>query len=205
MRNKILSGIALCALVLGGCSDKETTNPSITPNQTMTRAQLIGFQSCEELEVQLKGSLSARLENELRMQDNYYGGWMEDDMVAESGADGASDSANAGGGASDSGPREEGVDFSGTNNQDRIPRTIGHPPNNITHRQSSSVTWTYLPNVKVKKIPTLAAVPKTPASNGREAVGQASEIRATPLGHIPPTPIHTTNLMTHICSGVCAK
>ena len=83
----------------------------------MTRAQLIGFQSCEELEVQLKGALSARLENELRMQDNYYGGWMEDgDMVAESGDASANDSAS--GGASDSGPREEGVDFSGTNNQE---------------------------------------------------------------------------------------
>ena len=116
MRRKILSGIAICALALGACSDKEKTNPDITPNQSMTRAQLIGFQSCEELEVQLKGSLSARLENELRMQDNYYGGWMEGDVgMAEDGAEPSADSAGAGADSGSNEPREEGVDFSGTN------------------------------------------------------------------------------------------
>ena len=119
MRKKILSGIAICALALGACSDKETTNPEITPNQTLTRAQLIGFQSCEELEVQLKGSLSARLENELRMQDNYYGGWVDGDVgMAEDGAEPSADSASAGADSGGNEPREEGVDFSGTNNQE---------------------------------------------------------------------------------------
>ena len=54
MRIKILSSIAVCALALGACSDKDPVNPDITPNQSMTRAQLIGFQSCDELELQLK-------------------------------------------------------------------------------------------------------------------------------------------------------
>ena len=120
MKIKLLSSLAVCALALGACSDDDTTNPSITPNQSMTTAQLIGFQSCEELELQLKGSLSARLENELRMQNNnYYGGWADGgDMAAESADASASDSAGSGSGSNSSEPREEGVDFSGTNNQE---------------------------------------------------------------------------------------
>ena len=51
----------------------------------------------------------------------------------------------------------------------------------------------------------LAAVPITPASNGRDALAQASLIKDTPLGHMPPTPMQTTNRAIHNCSGVCAK
>ena len=52
------------------------------------------------------------------MQDNYYGGWLEGDMGAEDASAPTADSADGGSGAGDSGPREEGVDFSGTNNQE---------------------------------------------------------------------------------------
>lgn len=118
MRTKILTTLALCAVGLTACSSDDRDNPGITPNNAMTSAQLVGFQSCAELELQLKGALSARLENELRMQtDNYHrGGWMEDDMAAES-ADASADSGGNGSAPADGG-REEGVDFSGTNNQE---------------------------------------------------------------------------------------
>src|SRR4051812_38829959 len=53
--------------------------------------------------------------------------------------------------------------------------------------------------------PTFAAVPRTPATTGRDALDQASEASATPVGHIPPTPIPERNRSTRSCSALSAK
>src|SRR5688572_3811202 len=53
--------------------------------------------------------------------------------------------------------------------------------------------------------PTLAAVPSTPATSGREASDQASEASATPVGHMPPTPIPDKKRRSKSCSGLTTK
>jgi len=50
------------------------------------------------------------------------------------------------------------------------------------------------------RMPKLTPAPITPATTGREALGQHSETSTTPLGHIPPTPSPTKNRKTSICS-----
>ena len=83
-----------------------------------------------------------------------------------------------------------------------MPSIIGAPPINITHLQSSIETSrTYLPILPTTKIPTFAAAPIIPASNGLETLDHASLIKATPLGHMPPTPIHTIKRAIKSCQG----
>jgi hypothetical protein len=53
--------------------------------------------------------------------------------------------------------------------------------------------------------PTFAEVPSSPEIIGREASDQASEARATPVGHMPPTPMPARNRSSRTCSGVAAK
>jgi len=90
-----------------------------------TSPELKSYNSCEDLETELKTNIKERLRITMLQQiSNYYGGgmWIEDDMVFEDGmAEGApvaaADSADSGT-SSNSNNREEGVDFSGTNNQE---------------------------------------------------------------------------------------
>ncbi|CAI8259289.1 MAG: Uncharacterised protein [Methanobacteriota archaeon] len=86
-----------------------------------TSPELISYNSCEDLEIELKTNIKERMRITM-LQQNYGGGmWIEDDMVMEDGmAEGApvaADTADSGG-AANSNTREEGVDFSGTNNQE---------------------------------------------------------------------------------------
>ena len=50
-----------------------------------------------------------------------------------------------------------------------------------------------------------ADVPITPATSGRDRSDHASETSATPLGHMPPTPVQARNHSTSNCPGACAK
>ena len=89
-----------------------------------TSPELISYNSCDLLEEDIRENLKEKMRiNILQQSSDYYGGgmWIEDDMVFEDGmAEGApvaADSADSGA-SSNSNTREEGVDFSGTNNQE---------------------------------------------------------------------------------------
>ena len=86
-----------------------------------------------------------------------------------------------------------------------MPKTIGMPPSNITYSQLPSFTFHMRPATPTIKIPMFAAVPIIPASSGRETPDQTSLISATPLGHVPPTPIQTMKRTTKSCSDDCTK
>ncbi len=84
---------------LSGCADDGRP-----PVQTTT--QLIQYQSCNALETDLENQMISELYAQIEGYGSGGWGWGEDDS-----ADPASDGGNEGG-------REEGVDFSGTNNQE---------------------------------------------------------------------------------------
>ena len=93
---------------------------STVVQRSVASPQLAQFSDCEELETSLKSSIAEEYRIQLLQaveEEFYYGGgiWAEDDMVME--ADGAESSAS-----SNSAPttkRQEGTDFSGTNNQEQ--------------------------------------------------------------------------------------
>ena len=91
--------------------DKERSSP-----------ELISYNSCDYLEENIRTNMKERMRITMLQQiSNYYGGgmWSEDDMVMDGDvmvAESATDSATAG--SQNSNTREEGVDFSGTNNQE---------------------------------------------------------------------------------------
>jgi hypothetical protein len=58
--------------------------------------------------------------------------------------------------------------------------------------------------VASRKMPTLAEVPISPAAARRDRLDQASATRATPLGHMPPTPVQARYHSTSSCHGVWA-
>ena len=77
------------------------------------------FADCEDLEISLKSSIAEEYRIQLLQaveEEYYYGGgmWMEDDMVAESAMDGDANGASA-----PTVKRQEGIDYSGTNNQEQ--------------------------------------------------------------------------------------
>ena len=77
------------------------------------------FDDCEDLEISLKSSIAEEYRIQLlqAVEEEYYRGggmWMEDDMVAESAMDGDSNGASA-----PTVKRQEGTDYSGTNNQEQ--------------------------------------------------------------------------------------
>src|SRR5258707_710625 len=78
---------------------------------------------------------------------------------------------------------------SGTKKNAKIPKIKGAAPTSGAQRQSSGVMATWAASEFIRKSPILAAVPMTPASAGRDMLDHASETNATPLGHIPPTPV----------------
>lgn len=102
------------------CTDD--TNKIERPNfgNERSSAALTTFESCNELEAQLKTSILNDTEANLWMQyEDYlrYGyGWGMDDVAEGAGAPESADASSDGAGSS--GGREEGVDFSGTNNQE---------------------------------------------------------------------------------------
>ena len=81
--------------------------------------QLQIFQDCMSLEETLKASIEEEARTSLMQAVDevyYYGGmWMEDDVVMMDGDTAESSS----GGANSATPRQEGVDYSGTNNQEQ--------------------------------------------------------------------------------------
>jgi hypothetical protein len=101
----------IAAAGLTACDGGEA--PSVTRNRTS--ATLTAYQSCSELEADLRGNLREEMRTRLLQSREQWenGGywWGGDDLagVPEAGADG---------GRSDDGGRQEGVDFSGTNNQE---------------------------------------------------------------------------------------
>ena len=78
------------------------------------------FQDCLTLEENLKLSIEEEAKTSLMQAVDeiyYYGGWMEDDMLMD--GDVAEASGDSGGSSSTPTLRQEGVDFSGTNNQEQ--------------------------------------------------------------------------------------
>ena len=111
MTFKTTAVIALALLMAACGSTKDPVHIEIVRNRTSP--SLRGFASCSELEAQLKASLREELRIQLLMNQNSWGRGGIDDVAMESAdADSAGSSNDAGSG------REEGVDFSGTNNQE---------------------------------------------------------------------------------------
>ena len=115
----------LSMMVLSGCLapvdeefvlSKLPEDWTLKTERTVSTPQLIEYDSCDLMEMDLKASIAEEYRTQLLQaieETHYYGGW-GDDMVAESAMDGAgADSAGA------STKRVEGEDFSGTNNQEQ--------------------------------------------------------------------------------------
>ncbi|MDP6865007.1 MAG: beta-propeller domain-containing protein [Candidatus Poseidoniaceae archaeon] len=90
-------------------------------SRTIGSPQLMTYQGCEELEHALKVSIEEETRTNLiqAVEEIYYwgGGWMEDDVAMMDGAEGAPSADSNQGGTTR--VREEGVDYSGTNNQEQ--------------------------------------------------------------------------------------
>ena len=115
--SKLVGGLILlvgCGF-LGACKDNSGSaqDSRIRSPGFRTTPALRGFNSCEELTAHLRGSLSEEMR--VRMLQTAYRGGFVDDAMAESApaADGAGGRSNGA-----EGGRQEGVDFSGTNNQE---------------------------------------------------------------------------------------
>ena len=104
-----LVGLFLSGSGLVGCKDDTRSVRDARIPRIQTTPGLRGFVSCEELTAHLRTSLSEEMR--VRMLQNNYRGGMVDDMTAES-------APNADSAGSSDGGRQEGVDFSGTNNQE---------------------------------------------------------------------------------------
>jgi hypothetical protein len=88
--------------------------------RTIGSPQLRIFQDCMTLENALKSSIEEEARTSLMQAVDevyYYGGgmWMEDDVAM----DGAVAESSPSGGSNSATPRQEGVDYSGTNNQEQ--------------------------------------------------------------------------------------
>ena len=116
MRFRIF-GLGITAALLATACNTGNGGGGIAPDRNRTTASLRQFASCDELETQLKSSLSEELRTQLLMGGESYGrfGGGMDDVAMES--DGAEPSASDSSGGSND-VRQEGVDFSGTNNQE---------------------------------------------------------------------------------------
>ena len=89
-------------------------------SRTLGSPNLKVFQDCLTLEENLKLSIEEEAKTSLIQAVDeiyYYGGWMEDDILMDGDVAEASD--NSGGSSSTPTLRQEGVDFSGTNNQEQ--------------------------------------------------------------------------------------
>ena len=128
--NKAIAILTLAMMLVSGCTgviDEPIDTPDVTlpsdwstaVSRTVSNPQLSGFADCQALEESLKQSIAEEYRTQILQAAEevyYYGGfWMEDD--AEMAMDGATGASN-GQTKSASPPREEGKDFSGTNNQE---------------------------------------------------------------------------------------
>src|SRR5207248_801648 len=94
---------------------------------------------------------------------------------------------------------------SGTQNHTTKASIIGDAHTSSVHRHESGPTSYTYPRPLSATSPTFADVPSIPATSGRDASDHASEANATPVGHMPPTPIAARNRDTKSCSGVAEK
>ena len=132
-REKYLAIFIVSLFALSGCianNDAEVEVPQIelpddwstTTKRSIASPNLLAFTDCEELEDQLKSSISEEYRIQLLQaveQQYFYGGWFGDDMMMD-GAVAESFSDSASGGSNSIQPkREQGTDFSGTNNQEQ--------------------------------------------------------------------------------------
>lgn len=115
------SSVVGVALLLGGCDSESSEEELPVTSGERTTAALKQFSSCEDLHARLKKNLSDEMEIQLLqfLDARYFGpdGGRVDDVrgigVAE--FDSVASADESGG---NTGAREEGVDFSGTNNQE---------------------------------------------------------------------------------------
>lgn len=138
-RTATLAGFLVLNMLAAGCfgmvdtpEERPTWNPTELPDEWWdvdTRARsspnLHGFGGCDQLELELKTHIAEEMRVQLLQMledDWYYGGgiWMEDDMAMAEGAPSAGAAADGGSGGSNAPQttREEGTDYSGTNNQE---------------------------------------------------------------------------------------
>ncbi|MED5464016.1 MAG: beta-propeller domain-containing protein [Myxococcota bacterium] len=110
----LVSAISV-ALLMTGCQTKFDDPVHSTVPRVRSTPALRGFESCSDLEAHLRLSLSEEMATRLRQQGNGWGrvGFMEDGGATPVEAD-----TTAGAPGAADGGREEGVDFSGTNNQE---------------------------------------------------------------------------------------
>lgn len=130
-QKKALAVFLVSLFFLSGClnfADPEVETPDVElPNDWSTvvqrsaaSPQLSQYSDCEELETSLKSAIAEEYRIQLlqAVEEEYFHGggmWLEDDMVmADGAAEGASNS-----GATTTPRRQEGTDFSGTNNQEQ--------------------------------------------------------------------------------------
>ena len=121
LRRRELLGIVFITGVVGCQNNQEEF---VTPEIGLRQSQsglLEGFSSCESLEARLKANLSEHMTTQVQMNLVNYGrgGMMEDGDVAV--AEASADSPSGENGANDAATRstkQEGTDFSGTNNQE---------------------------------------------------------------------------------------
>lgn len=97
--------VALCGVGLIACTDGGNSGPHLVSRTTA----LVQYQSCADLERDLKQVITEEVEADIDRSTDPRWGFPESDTAGESPP---SDGADDGGG------REEGVDYSGTNNQE---------------------------------------------------------------------------------------
>jgi len=103
----LLLSMPLLFVALPGC-ETETTLPDISDRERLS-PKLVAFSSCEELEKTLKANLSEEMRTYLLSLEDMTKYWIYP-AGPEDGGSGAD--------TSDDGGRQEGVDYSGTNNQE---------------------------------------------------------------------------------------
>ena len=116
----LTTSLSLSLIATIACSDDKAQVDRPNLGTDRSTAALTTFESCTDLEAQLKTSILNDTAAHLWMQyDDYlrYGYGWDDIAVGAEEADGGDMSADAGA-SNDEGGREEGVDFSGTNNQE---------------------------------------------------------------------------------------
>ena len=123
-REKYLAVFIVSLFALSGCianNDAEVEVPQIelpddwstTTKRSISSPNLLAFTDCEELEDQLKTSISEEYRIQLLQaveQQYSYGGWFGDDMMMDGAVAESSDSAT-GGSNSIQPRREQGTDF----------------------------------------------------------------------------------------------
>ncbi len=128
---RILALFIVALFVTSGCigtNDTAIDEPQVElpedwssiTKRSISSPALKDFTDCEELESELKSSIYEDYRTQLLQaveEQYYYGGWMEDDVMMD-GAVGES-SSTAGGSNQIQPRREQGTDFSGTNNQEQ--------------------------------------------------------------------------------------